>query len=57
MPAGVTDSIFINNAQGSHIWDVYGYEYIDFKLGHDPVILDHSHLAVQNKVHDMIKEG
>jgi glutamate-1-semialdehyde 2,1-aminomutase len=55
MPAGVTDSIIINNAKGSHIWDVDGYEYIDFKLGHGPVILDHSHPAVQNKVNEYDK--
>ena len=33
MPSGAADSIFINNARGSHIWDVDGNEYIDYKLG------------------------
>ena len=27
MPSGAADSIFINNARGSHIWDVDGNEY------------------------------
>jgi glutamate-1-semialdehyde 2,1-aminomutase len=39
MPNGLTDSIFVNNARGSHIWDVDGNEYIDYKLGWGPIIL------------------
>jgi glutamate-1-semialdehyde 2,1-aminomutase len=57
MPDGVADSIFINNAKGSHIWDVDRNEYIDYKLGYGPVILGHSHPAVQNKVHEYDKRG
>lgn len=57
MPDGVADSIFINSAKGSHIWDVDGNEYIDYKLGHGPVILGHSHPSVQNKVHEYDKRG
>jgi glutamate-1-semialdehyde aminotransferase len=51
MPDGVAESIFINNAKASHIWDVDGNEYIDYKLGQGPVILGHSHPAVQNRLH------
>jgi glutamate-1-semialdehyde aminotransferase len=29
LPDGVADSILLDNAQGSHIWDVDGNEYID----------------------------
>jgi glutamate-1-semialdehyde aminotransferase len=36
MPDGVAESIFINNSKGSHIWDVDGNEYIDYKLGQGP---------------------
>jgi glutamate-1-semialdehyde 2,1-aminomutase len=57
MPAGVADSIFVNNAKGSHIWDVDRNEYIDYKLGYGSVILGHSHPAVQNKVHEYDKRG
>jgi glutamate-1-semialdehyde 2,1-aminomutase len=57
MPAGVADSIFIDRATGSHIFDVDGNEYIDYKLGYGPVILGHSHPAVQNKVHEYDKRG
>src|SRR5215216_1479560 len=57
MPDGVAESIFINNAKGSHIWDVDGNEYIDYKLGQGPVILGHSPPAVQDKVHEYDKRG
>jgi glutamate-1-semialdehyde 2,1-aminomutase len=57
MPDGVAESIFINNAKASHIWDVDGNEYIDYKLGQGPVILGHSHPAVQNRVHEYDKRG
>lgn len=57
MPDGVAESIFIDNARGSHIWDIDGNEYIDYKLGQGPVILGHSHPAVQNKVHEHDKRG
>ncbi len=57
MPAGVTDSIFISNARGSHVLDVDGNEYIDYKLGHGPVILGHGHPAVLDKVHQYDKRG
>jgi glutamate-1-semialdehyde 2,1-aminomutase len=57
MPSGAADSIFINNARGSHIWDVDGNEYIDYKLGWGPVILGHSHPAVQKNVHKYDNKG
>ena len=57
LPFGAADSIFINNARGSHIWDVDGNEYIDYKLGWGPVILGHSHPAVQKNVHEYDNEG
>jgi glutamate-1-semialdehyde 2,1-aminomutase len=57
MPNGVTDSIFVSNARGSHIWDVDGNKYIDYKLGWGPVILGHSHPTVQKKVHEYDKKG
>ena len=57
MPDGVTDSIFIDNARGSHVWDVDGNEYIDYKLGWGPVILGHSHRAVLKRVHEYDTRG
>lgn len=57
MPEGVADSIFIDNARGSHVWDVDGNEYIDYKLGYGPVIIGHGHPAVQDRVHEYDKRG
>ena len=57
MPDGVANSIFVKKARGSHIWDVDGNEYIDYRLGWGPVILGHSHRTVQKKVHEYDKNG
>jgi glutamate-1-semialdehyde 2,1-aminomutase len=57
MPNGLTDSIFVNNARGSHIWDVDGNEYIDYKLDWGRVILGHSHPIVQKKICEYDKKG
>jgi glutamate-1-semialdehyde aminotransferase len=57
IPVDLANSIFIDEASGSRIWDVDGNEYIDYKLGWGPVILGHSHPAVQNRVHEYDKKG
>lgn len=57
LPAGVAEKIFIEKAQGSHIWDADGNEYIDYKLGYGPVILGHGHPAVQERVHEYDQKG
>ena len=57
MPSGVVEDIFVSKAQGSHIWDVDGNEFIDYKLGYGPVILGHNHEGVQQKIHDYIDNG
>jgi glutamate-1-semialdehyde 2,1-aminomutase len=57
MPRGVTDSPFVARAKGSHIWDVDGNEYIDYKLGWGPVILGHAHPAVIKRVHEYSRKG
>lgn len=57
LPDGVADSILLDNAQGSHIWDVDGNEYIDYNLGSGSVILGHSYPAVQDRVHEYDKKG
>jgi glutamate-1-semialdehyde 2,1-aminomutase len=36
----------VEKAQGSHIWDASGNEYIDYLLGSGPHILGHAHPAV-----------
>lgn len=36
----------VDKAQGSHIWDVSGNEYIDYLLGSGPHVLGHAHPAI-----------
>ena len=43
-------TIFAKRAYGSHIWDVDGNKYIDYRLGFGPVILGHSYPAVVNEL-------
>ena len=57
LPSGAADSVLINNARGSHIWDVDGNEYIDYKLGWGAINLGHSHPIVQKNVHEYDNKG
>ncbi len=50
-------TMFIKKAFGSHIWDVDGNEYIDYKLGYGPVILGHSYKKIHDAVHKADEEG
>lgn len=50
-------SIFIDRAKGSHLWDVDGNEYIDYRLGFGPVILGHSYPAVHERIHKYDERG
>lgn len=50
-------SIFIKKAQGSHIWDVDGNKYIDYRLGYGPVILGHSYEKVRRAIHAAETKG
>jgi glutamate-1-semialdehyde 2,1-aminomutase len=42
---------------GSHLWDVDGNEYIDYRLGFGPVILGHSYPAVHERIHKYDERG
>ncbi len=33
--------VFLARAQGSHVWDVDGHEYIDYPMALGPVVLGH----------------
>jgi len=66
LPAGVSSNfrawekpttIFIEKAKGSHIWDVDGNEYIDYKMGFGPIILGHAYPKVQEAVKKNIDNG
>jgi glutamate-1-semialdehyde 2,1-aminomutase len=50
-------SIFIERAEGSHLWDVDGNEYVDYRLGFGPVILGHSYPAVHDRIHMYDEKG
>jgi glutamate-1-semialdehyde 2,1-aminomutase len=56
-PTYVPCSIFIRKGIGSHVWDVDGNEYIDYRLGFGPVILGHGYSAVVKKVHAEENKG
>jgi glutamate-1-semialdehyde 2,1-aminomutase len=47
----------IGRAQGSHIWDVSGNEYIDYLLGSGPHILGHAHPAVLEALRTVPESG
>lgn len=44
-------------AQGSHIWDVSGNEYVDYMLGSGPHVLGHAHPAVLHALETIAKNG
>ncbi len=49
--------IYITHAQGSHKWDVDGYEYIDYFGGHGAFMLGHAHPSLVKAVTQQIKKG
>jgi glutamate-1-semialdehyde 2,1-aminomutase len=50
-------TIFAKRAYGSHIWDVDGNKYIDYRLGFGPIILGHGYPSVTEHVAKEIKKG
>ncbi len=50
-------TIFAKRAYGSHIWDVDGNRYIDFRLGFGPVILGHGYPSVTKEVSTEARKG
>ncbi len=68
MPGGVSspvrsfksvgrDPLFIQSGEGSTITDVDGNSYIDYVMSYGPLILGHSHPAVQAAVAKQISHG
>src|SRR5699024_10190534 len=41
---------YFSRGKGSHMWDVDGNEYIDYRLGFGPVILGYAYDEVDNAV-------
>lgn len=48
---------FVQRAQGSHLWDVDGNEYIDYVGSWGPMILGHAHSKVVRAVQEAAKDG
>lgn len=46
--------IYTVKAQGSHVWDVDGHEYIDYVLGLGPMLLGHNHPYVTAKIREQL---
>ena len=47
----------VKRAQGSHLWDWSGREYIDYLLGSGPMFLGHGHPAVTRAVTEQLRDG
>lgn len=68
MPAGVNspvrafktvggDPLFIERAQGAHIWDADGNDYIDYVCSWGPMILGHRHPEVVEAICEALGRG
>lgn len=68
MPAGVNspvrafravggDPLFIQKAQGAHLWDADGNEYIDYVGSWGPMILGHRHPEVVDAIQKALERG
>jgi glutamate-1-semialdehyde 2,1-aminomutase len=52
------DTAFVvERAQGAHLWDVDGREYIDYVLGSGPLLLGHGHPEVVAAVQAQVARG
>jgi len=66
MPGGVSSAfrarqrpvpLFITRGSGARLYDVDGNEYLDYALGHGPLILGHCHPAVVDAVREQLDRG
>ncbi|MDO8691111.1 MAG: aminotransferase class III-fold pyridoxal phosphate-dependent enzyme, partial [Dehalococcoidia bacterium] len=46
--------IYTARAQGSHVWDVDGNEYVDYILGLGPMLLGHNHHGVTGRIQEQL---
>lgn len=53
---GVTPT-HLERAEGSHVWDVDGNEYVDYVSSLGPIILGHDHPAVTEAVTRQVRNG
>jgi len=54
---GTEDTLVVDKAEGTYIWDADGNRYIDYRLGFGPIILGHSHPAVVQRVQEAMQHG
>jgi glutamate-1-semialdehyde 2,1-aminomutase len=65
LPLGVSSSfqavppypLFISHAQGSHIWDSDGNEYVDFHLAFGSLLVGHAHPLLVEALRDQLGKG
>jgi glutamate-1-semialdehyde 2,1-aminomutase len=48
---------YVDRAKGSHLWDVDGRQYIDYRLAYGPIILGHAFDEVDDAVIAEIRRG
>jgi len=48
---------FMQRAQGAHLWDVDGNEYIDYLMSYGPIVLGHSYPDFDAAIHAQMKKG
>jgi glutamate-1-semialdehyde 2,1-aminomutase len=48
---------FVSRAQGSHVWDVDGREYLDYVCTWGPAILGHAHPAIIQAIQQTAEQG
>jgi glutamate-1-semialdehyde 2,1-aminomutase/spore coat polysaccharide biosynthesis protein SpsF len=49
--------LFLQRAEGSHVWDVDGHEYIDYPLALGPIVLGHNDPDVAEAVRAQLADG
>ncbi len=48
---------YVRKGKGSHLWDVDGNEYIDYRMAFGPIILGHAYDEVDAKVIEEVQNG
>ena len=48
---------YLQRAEGSHVWDVDGNEYIDYPMGLGAIVLGHNYPVVKDAIRTQLDEG
>jgi glutamate-1-semialdehyde 2,1-aminomutase/spore coat polysaccharide biosynthesis protein SpsF len=54
---GDASPLFVQRAQGSHVWDVDGNEFVDFPMALGPVLLGYAEPAVDEAIRAQLADG